>query len=43
MELKAYKNQYSKEWSKVLGGEDFQVVEEGEEIQDISHFEVEPE
>ena len=42
-ELKAYKNQYSKEWSKVLGGEDFQVVEEGEEIQDISHFEVEPE
>jgi len=42
-ELKKYKNDHAKEWSKVLGGMDFDVVEENEEIQDISHFEKEPE
>jgi hypothetical protein len=42
-ELKAYKNQYAGEWSKILGGTDFQVVEEGEEVNDISQFEKEPE
>lgn len=42
-ELKDYKNQYAQEWSKVLGGMDFDIVEENEEVQDISHFEKEPE
>ena len=32
-----------KEWSKILGGMDFDVIEEGDEVQDISHFEKEPE
>ena len=32
-ELKKYKDQYAKDWSKVLGGMDFKVVEENEEIQ----------
>ncbi len=32
-ELKKYKDQYATEWSKVLGGMDFKVVEEGEEVQ----------
>jgi hypothetical protein len=42
-ELKAYKNQYAGEWSKVLGGTDFQVIEEGEEVMDTSYFDQEPE
>ena len=33
----------AKEWSKVLGGMDFDVIEEGEQVQDISQFEKEPE
>ena len=32
-ELKKYKDQYAKDWSKVLGGMDFKVIEENEEIQ----------
>jgi len=32
-ELKKYKDQYATEWSKVLGGMDFKVIEEGEEVQ----------
>ena len=42
-ELKKYKNDNAKEWSKILGGMDFDVIEEGEEVQDISQFEKEPE
>jgi hypothetical protein len=42
-ELKDYKNQYAEDWAKVLGGMDFQVVEENEEVNDISQFEHEPE
>jgi len=42
-ELKDYKNAHAADWSKVLGGMDFDVVEENEEVQDISHFEKEPE
>ena len=42
-ELKKYKNDHAKEWSKILGGLDFVVVEEGEEVQDVSQFEKEPE
>lgn len=32
-ELKKYKDQYATEWSKVLGGMDFKVIEENEEVQ----------
>src|SRR5210317_322588 len=32
-ELKKYKDQYATEWSKVLGGMDFKVIEESEEVQ----------
>ena len=42
-ELKKYKNNHAEEWSKILGGLDFVVVEEGEEVQDVSQFEKEPE
>ena len=42
-ELKKYKESHAKEWSKVLGGMDFDVIEENEEVQDISQFEKEPE
>jgi len=42
-ELKKYKNDHAEEWSKILGGLDFVVVEEGEEVQDVSQFEKEPE
>ena len=42
-ELKKYKNDHAQEWVKILGGLDFDVVEEGEEIQDVSQFEKEPE
>ena len=41
-ELKKYKNDNAQDWSKILGGMDFDVVEEGEEIRDISHYEKEP-
>jgi len=40
-ELKKYKDQYAKDWSKVLGGLDFKVIEESEEIQPEAHV-VEP-
>ena len=42
-ELKKYKEQNAKEWAKILGGMNFDVIEEGEEVQDISQFEKEPE
>ena len=42
-ELKKYKEQYAQDWAKVLGGMDFQVVEEDQEVNDISQFEKEPE
>ena len=41
--LKKYKTDHAEEWSKVLGGMDFDVIEENEQVQDISHFEKEPE
>ena len=34
-ELKKYKDQYATEWSKVLGGMDFKVIEESEEVQPV--------
>jgi hypothetical protein len=41
--LKDYKNLHGAEWGKVLGGTDFQVIEEGEEVIDTSYFDQEPE
>ena len=42
-QLKTYKDAHAKEWAAVLGGIDFQVVEEDQEVNDISQFEKEPE
>jgi len=41
-ELKNYKDQYAADWSKVLGGMDFKVIEENEEVQPEAHVQ-EPE
>ena len=42
-DLKTYKSDHAAEWSKILGGMDFDVIEENEEVRDISQFEKEPE
>jgi hypothetical protein len=43
-ELKVYKDAHSKEWSQLLGGMDFNVIEEdSEDIQDITSYTEEPE
>ena len=42
-ELKQYKADNADNWKKVLGGTDFEIVEESEEIRDISSFAQEPE
>jgi hypothetical protein len=42
-QLKTYKDAHAKDWAKVLGGTDFQVIEEDQEVNDISQFEKEPE
>ena len=42
-DLKAYKKEHTAEWSKILGGTDFDVIEESEQVGDISHFNKEPE
>ena len=42
-DLIEYKSNHAAEWSKILGGMDFDVVEENEEVRDISQFEKEPE
>ncbi len=41
-EIKAYKNSHAEAWREVLGGVDFDIIEEDQEIQDISHFAKEP-
>ncbi len=41
-EIKAYKNNHAEAWRDVLGGIDFDIIEEDQEVQDISHFEKEP-
>ena len=41
-ELKKYKDENSADWAKVLGGKDFDVIEENEEINDTSQYEKEP-
>ena len=42
-EIKDYKNAHAEAWGAVLGGVDFDIIEEDQEVQDISHFEKEPE
>ena len=43
-ELKIYKDAHSKEWSQLLGGMDFNVIEEeSDDIQDITSYTEEPE
>jgi hypothetical protein len=42
-DLKKYKNQYAKEWEKILGGGDFEIVEEDNSVDDMGFFENEPE
>ncbi len=41
-EIKAYKNDHAEAWREVLGGTDFDILEEDQEVQDISSFEKEP-
>jgi hypothetical protein len=41
-EIKAYKERQAESWRAVLGGIDFDIIEEDQEVQDISHFEKEP-
>ena len=41
--IKDYKNQYGGEWAKILGGGDFKIVEENEDVADMSFYVDEPE
>ena len=41
-ELKSYKDQNSKDWKKILGGSDFQIIEEDQEYNDITSYTEEP-
>jgi hypothetical protein len=41
--IKNYKNQYGDEWAKILGGGDFKIIEENEEVADTSFYVNEPE
>jgi len=42
-ELKEYKNANASAWKSILGGSDFQIVEEDHEVNDISSYTEEPE
>jgi hypothetical protein len=42
-EIKKYKDTHAEAWRAILGGIDFDIVEEDQEVQDISHFAREPE
>ena len=42
-ELKEYKNANASAWRSILGGSDFQIVEEDHEVNDISSYTEEPE
>ena len=42
-EIKSYKNTHAEAWREILGGVDFDIIEEDQEVQDISHFAKEPE
>ena len=41
-EIKTYKDAHAEAWRAILGGIDFDIMEEDQEVQDISHFEKEP-
>tara|TARA_R110002020_G_scaffold136857_3_gene305496 strand:- start:7967 stop:9043 length:1077 start_codon:yes stop_codon:yes gene_type:complete len=41
-ELKSYKEKNSKAWNKILGGTDFQIIEEDQEYNDITSYTEEP-
>ena len=41
-EIKAYKNSHAEAWREILGGVDFDIIDEEQEVQDISHFSKEP-
>ncbi len=41
-ELKSYKDQNSSAWKEILGGSDFQIVEEDQEYNDITSYTEEP-
>ena len=41
-ELKAYKNQNATAWKDILGGTDFQIVEEEQAYNDITTYTDEP-
>ena len=42
-DIKKYKDAHAEAWRAILGGVDFDIVEEDQEVQDISHFAREPE
>jgi len=42
-DLKKYKDDHTKEWSKILGGGDFKVIEEQDSVETTSTYEQEPE
>ena len=42
-DIKKYKDAHAEAWRAILGGIDFDIVEEDQEVQDISHFTREPE
>ena len=42
-ELKSYKDKNSKDWKKILGGVDFQIIEEDQEYNNITSYTEEPE
>ena len=42
-DLKKYKDDHTKEWSKILGGGDFKVIEEQDSVEATSTYEQEPE
>ena len=42
-EIKTYKDAHAEAWRDILGGIDFDIMEEDQEVQDITSFEKEPE
>ena len=42
-ELKDYKTEHAEDWKRILGGGDFQIVEEDHEYNDVSSYTEEPE
>ena len=42
-EIKQYKSDHAQAWAQILGGTDFDIISEDQEVHEISHFEKEPE